>query len=70
MPQMAAILPMAQTLPAAAAVAIPTQTAWVSTFLLLIVWVFVAAVIVGPLIRYFKLLKRSPQQFADDRRLH
>ncbi|HVX85710.1 MAG TPA: hypothetical protein VH253_13090 [Phycisphaerae bacterium] len=49
---------------------IPVQTAWVSPFLLMIVWLFVAAAVVGPLIHYFRLVKRSPQVFADDKRTH
>jgi hypothetical protein len=61
---------VAQTAPAAGEVPIPVQTGWVGTFLLLIVWVFVAAVVLGPLIHYFKLLKPSSQAFADDRRSH
>jgi hypothetical protein len=58
------------TPPAPPEVPIPTHTAWVSPFLLMIVWLFVAAAVAGPLIHYFGLIKRSPQAFADDRRTH
>lgn len=52
------------------AVATPTQTWWVGTFLLMVVWVFVAAAVLGPLIHYFALVRPSKQQFADDRKTH
>jgi hypothetical protein len=52
----------------AAAVPIPLSTGWVEGFLLMIVWLFVTAVIVGPLVTYFRLERRSPQVFIDDRR--
>lgn len=51
-------------------VPIPVQTGWVSPFLLMIVWLFVAAAVLGPLIHYFRLVKRSPQVFSDDVRRH
>ncbi len=62
---------LAQSSPAGGEVVpIPSQTGWVTMFLLLIVWLFVAAIVLGPLIHYFGLVRRSPQAFADDRRLH
>jgi hypothetical protein len=55
--------------PDAARVPIPLSTGWVEGFLLLIVWLFVAAVIVGPLVTYFHLEPRSTQAFSDDRKV-
>ena len=52
----------------AAFVPIPLSTGWVEGFLLMIVWLFVAAVIIGPLVTYFRLERRSPQVFIDDRK--
>jgi hypothetical protein len=49
-------------------VPIPLSTGWVEGFLLMIVWLFVAAVIIGPLVTYFRLERRSPQVFIDDRK--
>jgi hypothetical protein len=49
--------------------AIPLSTGWVEGFLLLIVWLFVAAVVIGPLITFFNLEPRSPQQFLDDKKV-
>ena len=49
--------------------AIPLSTGWVEGFLLLIVWLFVAAVVIGPLIRYLHLEPRSQQQFLDDKKI-
>lgn len=49
--------------------AIPLSTGWVEGFLLLIVWLFVAAVVIGPLITYFKLEPKSQQQFLDDKKV-
>jgi hypothetical protein len=64
---LAADLPATRT---AAAVPIPLSTGWVEGFLLLIVWLFVIAVIVGPLVKHFRLERRSPQVFIDDRKSH
>ncbi|HUO10885.1 MAG TPA: hypothetical protein VM008_21465 [Phycisphaerae bacterium] len=50
-------------------VAIPLSTGWVEGFLLLIVWLFVAAVVIGPLITFFHLEPRSSQHFIDDRKV-
>lgn len=47
-------------------VPIPRSTAWVPTLLLAIVWLLAAAAIVGPLLRWLKLPRRSAQLFADD----
>jgi hypothetical protein len=49
--------------------AIPLSTGWVEGFLLLIVWLFVAAVVIGPLITYFNLEPKSQQQFLDDKKI-
>jgi hypothetical protein len=40
---------------------------WITAFLLLILWLTVAAIILGPLIRHFKLEPRSAQVFTADR---
>ena len=47
-------------------VPIPLSTGWVEGFLLLIVWLFVAAIVVGSLVTFFHLEPRSPQLFSDD----
>jgi len=58
------------TLPLDAAhVPIPLSTGWVEGFLLMIVWLFVAAILVGPLVKFFHLEPRSDQVFIDDRRI-
>ena len=63
----AAFAAAAVTNPRAAEIPIPRSTVWVSGFLLLVVWLFVAAIILGPLAAYFKLGQgRSAQKFADD----
>ena len=49
--------------------AIPLSTGWVEGFLLLIVWLFVAAVVIGPLITFFNLEPKSQQQFLDDKKI-
>jgi hypothetical protein len=49
--------------------AIPLSTGWVEGFLLLIVWLFVAAVVIGPLITFFNLAPKSQQQFIDDKKI-
>jgi hypothetical protein len=49
--------------------AIPLSTGWVEGFLLLIVWLFVAAVVIGPLITFFSLAPKSQQQFIDDKKI-
>jgi len=46
---------------------VPQTPAWVTSFLLLILWLFVAAILLGPLIRHFNLEPRSHQYFSDDR---
>jgi hypothetical protein len=45
---------------------IPLSTGWVEGFLLLIVWLFVAAILIGPLISFFRLEPRCVQRFSDD----
>ena len=45
----------------------PLAPGWVIHFLLLILWIFVAAILLGPLIRYFNLEPTSKQYFSDDR---
>ncbi len=54
---------------ATGAVPIPLSTGWVEGFLLMIVWLFVAAVIIGPLVTFFRLGPRSAQLFTDDRKI-
>ena len=49
--------------------AIPLSTGWVEGFLLLIVWLFVAAVVLGPLITFLNLEPKSQQQFLDDKKV-
>ena len=49
--------------------AIPLSTGWVEGFLLLIVWLFVAAVVIGPLITFFNLAPKSQQHFIDDKKI-
>ena len=50
-------------------VPIPLSTGWVEGFLLLIVWLFVVAVVIGPLVTFFQAQPRSTQQFIDDRKV-
>ena len=50
----------------AGSVAVPAATDWAAGLVVLIVWVLVAAVVVGPLMRKFKLFRRSTQVFAED----
>jgi hypothetical protein len=57
----------AATNPAGSQFLVPTSAAWVVTFLLMILWLFVAAILLGPLIRHFRLEPTSSQYFADDR---
>ena len=38
----------------------PVAAAWVIRFLVLILWLFVAAILLGPLIRHFNLEPTSP----------
>jgi Na+/H+-dicarboxylate symporter len=45
----------------------PLAPTWVISFLLLILWLFVAAILLGPLIRHFNLEPASNQYFSDDR---
>ncbi len=52
------------------AVPIPLSTGWVEFFLLMIVWLFVAAAIIGPLVTYFRVERRSSEVFIDDRKSH
>ena len=49
-----------------AAVPVPANPVWVTGLLLMIVWVVVAAVLLGPLIVHFRLLPKGEQVFADD----
>jgi hypothetical protein len=46
---------------------IPLSPGWITGFLLLILWLTVAAIILGPLIRHFQLQPRSLQFFSGDR---
>ena len=46
---------------------IPLSPAWITGFLLLVLWLFVAAILLGPLIRHFQLEPRSFQYFTGDR---
>ncbi len=52
----------------AAETPVPLYTGWISGFLLPIVWLFVGAVVIGPLVYHFKLEPRSTQLFVDDKR--
>ena len=52
---------------AAAEYLTPASPAWITGFLLLILWLTVAAIILGPLIRHFKLEPQSTQFFTGDR---
>jgi hypothetical protein len=45
----------------------PASPTWITGFLLLILWLTVAAIILGPLIRHFQLEPRSTQFFTGDR---
>jgi hypothetical protein len=46
---------------------IPVSPGWIAGFLLLILWLVVAAIILGPLIRHFQLEPKSAQFFTGDR---
>jgi hypothetical protein len=52
------------------AVPIPVNPVWVSQLLLVVVWIVVAAVLLGPLVLHFRLLPRTTQLFADDHGAH
>jgi hypothetical protein len=45
---------------------IPIYTGWVGGFLLMILWLFIAAIVLGPIVNHFKLEPRSAQKFSDD----
>jgi hypothetical protein len=47
----------------------PVSPGWITGFLLLILWLTVAAIILGPLIRHFQLEPRSLQIFTGDKPL-
>jgi hypothetical protein len=47
-------------------IAVPVATDWAAGLLVLIVWLLVAAVLLGPLLRRLKLYGRSTQVFAED----
>ncbi len=51
----------------APAVPVPVSTEWAGSLLLVIVWLLVAAAIVGPVVRFFRIGPRSAQLFSDDR---
>jgi hypothetical protein len=63
---MACIFLAAASAPAPEAL-VPIMPGWVPGFLLMILWLFVAAILLGPLIRHFKLEPHSRQSFSDDR---
>ncbi len=47
----------------------PLSTGWVEAFLLMIVWLFVIAIIIGPLVKFFRLEPHSPQLFSGDKKI-
>jgi hypothetical protein len=61
------LLPLAAEKPA---VPVPVVTDWVPWLLLVLLWILVAAAVIGPVIRYFRAEPRSGQAFSDDRAGH
>jgi hypothetical protein len=50
----------------AALVPVPVSPDWVPSLLLVLVWLLVAAMVVGPVVRYFRGEPRASQTFSDD----
>ena len=49
---------LAQSLSAAPDIPVPLSADWAATLLLTIVWIFVAAAVVGPVLRFFRFDRR------------
>jgi hypothetical protein len=51
---------------AAENVPVPVAPDWVPSLVLALVWLLVAAMVVGPVVRYFRGEPRAAQAFSDD----
>jgi len=66
-PSLSILAALSTSAPASGAeLLVPQSPGWVISFLLLILGLFVAAALLGPLIRRFNLEPSSQQYFSDD----
>lgn len=52
------------------AIAVPTSLHWLPGVLLGVMWLVIAAAVIGPLIKWLDLMPKSPQLFEDEHHGH